>query len=196
MYQAAVSKRREERGALTSAPALRASFLARMSGFSTYTRRKVLPSDTAWLRRSCGARATQGVQDVSEWNACAQAAPAQHSDSARPHVKVMRDAWTERRGTHPLVGRGGAQRGVDGQAADLVSLGQHGLDVAPAVVAEDERLGAARAALGALLQLRKHEDVGVDDDALGLKHEFLRDLGLLQKHEGNKHTSATGDGCL
>lgn len=37
---------------MTSAPALRASFLDRMSLFSTYTLRSVLPSAMAWLRRS------------------------------------------------------------------------------------------------------------------------------------------------
>lgn len=75
---------------------------------------------------------------------------------------------------HLLVRRRGAQRCIDCQALDLVALGQHGLDVAAAVLGEDERLGAAAAALRALLLLRKHEDGGVHDDALGLEHKLLR----------------------
>ena len=81
-----------------------------------------------------------------------------------------------------LVGGRGAQGGVHGQAADLVALGEHRLDVPPAVLGEDQGLGAAGAAQGALLLLGKGEDAGVDDGAVGVDDKLLGDLvGLLLK---------------
>lgn len=46
---------------MTRAPALRASFLALMSGFSTYTLRRVFCSWIAWLRLNCRGAGTARV---------------------------------------------------------------------------------------------------------------------------------------
>ena len=72
----------------------------------------------------------------------------------------------------------GTQRQSPSQPASRrpPTLGQHGLDVSPTVVTEDEGLGAAAAPLRALLRLGKLEDGGVQDHSLRLKHELLGDL--------------------
>mmetsp|Transcript_5608 Transcript_5608/g.19034 ORF Transcript_5608/g.19034 Transcript_5608/m.19034 type:complete len:695 (+) Transcript_5608:140-2224(+) len=68
-----------------------------------------------------------------------------------------------------LVGRRGAHRRVDGKARHL-ALGQHGLDVAPAVLAEDEVALARPSLLG--LHGKLH-DVRVEGHALRVEHELL-----------------------
>ena len=56
------------------------------------------------------------------------------------------------------------------------TLGQHGLNVAPAVLAEDERLGAPAAPLRPLLILSEGQDRRVHDHALAVDDELLRHL--------------------
>jgi len=68
------------------------------------------------------------------------------------------------------------RRGGLDEVLRLPTLGQHGLDVAAPVLAEDDRLGAAGAALRPLLLLREHEDRGVQHHALAVKDELLGHL--------------------
>lgn len=60
--------------------------------------------------------------------------------------------------------------------ANVPHLWQHGLDVAPPVLRENEVLGAPRLALLLLRLLCEHEQLGVLQPPLGVKHKLLRDL--------------------
>ncbi len=68
----------------------------------------------------------------------------------------------------------------EGRRGRARALGQHGLDVAPAVLAEDEALGAPGLAERALLVLREREHARVQHGAIRLDHKLLRQLVRLR----------------
>mmetsp|Transcript_9345 Transcript_9345/g.25267 ORF Transcript_9345/g.25267 Transcript_9345/m.25267 type:complete len:654 (+) Transcript_9345:467-2428(+) len=75
----------------------------------------------------------------------------------------------------PLVGGRRPKGGVHREAPDL-ALGQHGLDISAPLFAEYQRFCLSSAPLGPLLLLGEHENGGIQDDALCLEHELLRNL--------------------
>ncbi len=63
------------------------------------------------------------------------------------------------------------------------TFGKHGLDVAPAVIREDEGFCTSRSPHGSLLQLCEFEHIGVNHCAIRLNDKFLGDLIGLQHRQ-------------